>query len=844
MRRPASRAAWTLVPALLLLGFAGARPAPARAALPAAEPPRFLSSGGRSAYAEGWAAAHGIPLPARPAAAPEELPAGLAPASVLAPQAGPSLFTNVRVNDPAGDVSSETQSETTGASWGSRVIAGFNDSRGFTTGTISSYGYSTDGGATWTDGGDLPLQGLGTGEQLYGDPGVFANRQGHFWFSSIYIQPGNISAIGVQRATFSGPAPAWGPPVAVNPSLPDFLDKPGGACDPDSDYVYVVYTRFLGGVGWGQMEFARSLDGGAHWDPAVVLQPEIAGDNVQGGWIVVDDQHAVHVFWEDGLGRPLGTGQHAYLLHRRSGDFGATFSATDTVAPIHANWYAGPPGFNRLDGFFEFPNGAVDRSAGPARGTLYVAWNESAEPVWSGVPPTPQPEAEPNDLVTQADSVGWPVRISGTISSTSDVDCFRFSGAAGQMVRLLVTPSPALYPWLRLSDSPGGDTLLINSRVAAGIPAEGWVTLPATGTYTALVRSFNSTTGSYTLDVEGVTAAPGSAALDHRDAVVAVSPDRGAHWRAPVRLNDDPPQFDQCMPMVTVDSLGLAHAFWYDRRNDPARGGRADLYYARSSDGGLTWSPNLRVTDQATTWQVASRAAPNFGDYSTATSSGNAVWPLWADGRSGNPDVFTAAVRSGFGLGCPGDTSVARHDTLSLAYAVTNLSPFPETFGYDISDSLGCFAAAHDSVAVGPLGAAQVVYRRPVPDSLSADRDDPVQLTGRYRSAAFAVAVCRSVAHLSRGVVAVGDPGLETRLERPGPSPTRGEVRLRFSLARDGAVRIGIYDVAGRRVAQPAAGVWPAGRHEVRWAGRAEGGAPVASGVYLIRAELGGSAQT
>ncbi len=755
-----------------------------------------------------------------------------------------SFGTNIRINDPTGDFSSETQSETAVAAFGSRVIAGWNDSKGFTVGTISSYGYSVDGGLTWTDGGDLPRNGLGAGEQIYGDPGLAADRHGNFYFCSLYFMPGGVSAIGVNRGTFLGGSPVWQPPVAIAPTLPDFQDKCAIGCDPDSPYVYVVWTRFFGGAGEGQMEFARSRDGGVTFDPEMVLKPVAPGINVESGYVVVDEVGGVNIFWEDGLAAPIGTGQHSYILHRRSIDRGASFGAIDTAATIAQNWLAAPPGFNRRDGFFEFPSAAVDKSNGPNRGTIYLTFNEACEPVFSGVGPGTVSEVETNNTVATAMPISVPRRVTGTISSGSDVDFYSFSGTAGQMVRVTVTPQDTLYPWLRLSNAPAGDTLLIDSRNGKGLEAYGWVTLPSTGTYTIQVQPRDNTTaGPYSMDVENVTAGAGSVARDHRDAVACYSRDHGAHWSKPALVNDDPPLFDNCMPDVAVDSLGYVHIFWYDRRNDLLRGGRADVYYARSSNGGLSWSPNLRITDGATTWQVPSRSAPNFGDYSNATSAGNTTWPIFADGRGGTPDAYAQPVYSGFQVSCASDTNLSHGDTLSLRYTVTNLSPFPETFVYDVADSSGLLSAVRDSVAVGANSSAQVTYRKIVPDSLHASYNDPVTLTGRYRSAYFATSPCRAYAKLHGSVVAVeGGARLDTRFELPYPSPSAGRVHLRFSLARRGPVSINAYDVSGRRVAQLAEGNRAPGAFDLNWNTRESGS--LTSGVYFVRAELAGETIT
>src|SRR5713226_3697821 len=68
----------------------------------------------------------------------------------------PSSLPNVRVNDKVDDAPDQSQSETTigvDATNPLRLIGGFNDCRGFfipSRNGISGWGFSTDGGATWT----------------------------------------------------------------------------------------------------------------------------------------------------------------------------------------------------------------------------------------------------------------------------------------------------------------------------------------------------------------------------------------------------------------------------------------------------------------------------------------------------------------------------------------------------------------------------------------------------------------------------------------------------------------------------------------------------------------------
>ncbi|MBI5838043.1 MAG: hypothetical protein HZB25_12465 [Candidatus Eisenbacteria bacterium] len=77
-------------------------------------------------------------------------------------------------------------------------------------------------------------------------------------------------------------------------------------------------------------------------------------------------------------------------------------------------------------------------------------------------------------------------------------------------------------------------------------------------------------------------------------------------------------------------------------------------------------------------------------------------------------------------------------------------------------------------------------------------------------------------------------------LSRPAPNPARGSAAMAFSLSREGEVRLGVYDVTGRRVRELVRGVRGTGEHAGRWDGRDGSGAPVSAGLYLVRLEAEG----
>lgn len=121
------------------------------------------------------------------------------------------------------------------------------------------------------------------------------------------------------------------------------------------------------------------------------------------------------------------------------------------------------------------------------------------------------------------------------------------------------------------------------------------------------------------------------------DIYVAQSTDGGATWGANVRVNDDAAGIEQRGdPALAVDPTGAVHVAWQDRRNDPQD---PDVYVSSSRDGGLTWTPNFAVNDVATGWQ---------GDPVLA-ADGLGVYAAWYDNREANDpgDIYFSRSTNG-----------------------------------------------------------------------------------------------------------------------------------------------------------------------------------------------------
>lgn len=107
--------------------------------------------------------------------------------------------------------------------------------------------------------------------------------------------------------------------------------------------------------------------------------------------------------------------------------------------------------------------------------------------------------------------------------------------------------------------------------------------------------------------------------------------------------------------------------------------------------------------------------------------------------------------------------------------------------------------------------------------------------------------VIRGTAELYRrtnaGVPESRDESRAVSLAQNRPNPFAPDTYISYSIGRDTAVSLKVYDVEGRLVKTLVSGEVEAGTHSVRWDGTDSAGSEVAPGIYLCRLETPGSVQ-
>lgn len=397
-----------------------------------------------------------------------------------------------------------------------------------------------------------------------------------------------------QAAPASAPFfdPPWNTNVQVNvisagTSIQD--TPPALAASRVTNDIYAAWPSYSS-TGYADVYLARSTEGGTTWGtPRQVNAADHWIDSGESPAIAVSGTLTVHAVWRGTPSMYLET-----LFYNRSTDGGQTWGTDQNL--IQRHHYSN-------DGIGS-PDLAADQN-----GRLYVAWATTfASPNYLGLARSSDAGiswiTSTDAIITSTLGVGQPalaVDVTGTLhlaweeitSASPDPDgrhaCYARSSNSGQT-------------WTDrqcIGSAPATTTLQINPDVAVD-PFKGRVHVVWQDDRSGAFQIYHVSSG-----------------------------DSGVSWGTPARVSGVFTLTTE--PAVSVVADGVVYVVWQDGHN-----GDDDIYYARSTDGGQTWSAAGRVNDAS----IQLQRHPTLA----AASDGPRV--AWNDFRNSQADIYATSLVS------------------------------------------------------------------------------------------------------------------------------------------------------------------------------------------------------
>jgi hypothetical protein len=315
-----------------------------------------------------------------------------------------------------------------------------------------------------------------------------------------------------------------------------------------------------------EIYYKKSPDGGATWNP--VKRLTWTPGNSAAPAIAIDSSDTLHIVWSD------GTPGNYEVYYKRSTDGGAIWSA-----PKRLTWTSGDSGMPAI---------AVDSSD-----TLHIVFYDDT----SGSTEIYYKQS------TNGGATWSPVRrLTWTPGSSGAPAIARGSGNTIHVVWEDYTPGNQEIYYMRSPN--GGSTWTAPKRI----------TWTSTKSYSPVV-ALDSGDAIHVVWEDSI---PGNSEIYYKR-----STNSGSTWSAAKRLTWT--SGNSTSPAIGRDSSDVIHVVWYDDIS-----GNYDIYYKRSTNGGLTWNPVKRLT-----WASGVSYFPAL-----ALDSTNTVHVVWSDETPGNIEIY------------------------------------------------------------------------------------------------------------------------------------------------------------------------------------------------------------
>ncbi|MFC2094758.1 T9SS type A sorting domain-containing protein [Bacteroidota bacterium] len=308
------------------------------------------------------------------------------------------------------------------------------------------------------------------------------------------------------------------------------------------------------------------------------------------------------------------------------------------------------------------------------------------------------------------------------------------------------------------------------------------------------------------------------------DVYFSRSTDGGETWSPALRVNDDNTTRHQFFPWMTIDqTTGVIWGVFYDRRN--TTGVDTDIYVVKSTDGGQSFE-NIKISESSFT----PTSSVFFGDYSNIAAWDKKIYPIWSRLQGGQLSVWTAIIE---------DTMIVPVEFTHFSASVNSGNVMLEWETSTETNNLGFEierARQTDNSQINNLEFSLVEFVRGYGTTTkphSYSYIDEELLSGVYQYRLKQIDYDGSFAY--SGVVELNFIAANGfKLEQNYPNPFNPSTTISYQLPKAEFVTVKIFDTIGNEVKTIVKENKPAGVHEVNF-----DASSLSSGIYLYRIDAG-----
>ena len=297
------------------------------------------------------------------------------------------------------------------------------------------------------------------------------------------------------------------------------------------------------------------------------------------------------------------------------------------------------------------------------------------------------------------------------------------------------------------------------------------------------------------------------------------STDAGLTWGAETRLTNS--AGSSLNPSVKLQGSNV-YAVWDDSRN----GANTEIYFNRSTDYGVTWQADTRLT--------------NFAEPSSNASfsvSGSQLHIAWQDYRDGNPEIYYKNSTNG-GTSWSSDMRITSNGSNSWhpsIFAVDSHIHIAWEDNRDGNYEIYYNVSSNSGAAWGTdLRLTNAADNSNYP-GIAVSESKVHVVWHDYRDGNFEIYYKQNPTGNTIGVTNISSQiPANYSLSQNYPNPFNPATNIGFKIADFGSVRLSVYDVLGKEVAILVNQQLQPGTYEVSW-----DASKFSSGVYFYRIEAG-----